>query len=342
VKTHSGIDSAKAAQAEGATAGRQSREVAAQAGSLLYRRLPVGEPFEATVRGLATRDTAGCQPALRFRRAFTLLELLVVIGIIALLAALTMPVLNNFKPDYAASATRQMLDALSRARQLALSQRTTVYMVFVPTNFWSDPAYSTAASVPTERAKLDKLLDKQGIGYNYVSLRSLGDQPGHPSVRYLSSWKTLPDGAFIPLQKFGDYNPAALLYTNNAAGNPVLGFQIATFPKTTKVPFPSEFTPRYRPAAPYIKLPYIAFDYMGRLVAYDDSSGQQLAPRDENIPLGKGNVVFSRDQQSKLALAAVPKIIEQPPGNALGTNSFNVVHIDWLTGRARAIQQEVR
>ena len=46
------------------------------------------------------------------------------------------------------------------------------------------------------------LLDKQLTGYAYVSLRSVGDQPGVNSARYLSSWKTLPKGAFIPLQKF--------------------------------------------------------------------------------------------------------------------------------------------
>src|SRR5262249_20844059 len=74
-------------------------------------------------------------------RAFTLLELLVVIAIIGLLAALTAPVLNNFRPNYTASATAQLMDAISRGRQLAISQRTTVYMVFVPTNFWQDQAF---------------------------------------------------------------------------------------------------------------------------------------------------------------------------------------------------------
>src|SRR3974390_3386264 len=132
--------------------------------------------------------------------AFTLLELLVVIAIIGLLAALTAPVLNNFKPNYTASATPQLMDAHSRGRQLAISQRTTVYMVFVPTNFWGDPAFS-ALPLP-ERVKAFKLLDKQFIGYNFVSLRSMGDQPGQPTVHYLDSWRALPDGAFIFPVKF--------------------------------------------------------------------------------------------------------------------------------------------
>jgi hypothetical protein len=36
----------------------------------------------------------------------------------------------------------------------------------------------------------------------------------------------------------------------------------------------------------------------------------------------------------------LPSFSELPPGNT--TNGFNVVYIDWLTGRARALQQEVR
>src|SRR4051812_4982181 len=75
----------------------------------------------------------------RCRDAFTLIELLTVIAIVGILAALLAPVLKNFsKPDVTVAATRQMLDDVARARQLAISQRSTVFMVFVPTNFWSD------------------------------------------------------------------------------------------------------------------------------------------------------------------------------------------------------------
>src|SRR6266446_9375231 len=75
--------------------------------------------------------------------AFTLIELLVVISIVGLLAGLAVPVVNNFKPNVVAGATRQLLDDVARARQYAISQRNTVFMVFVPTNFWMDDAYLT-------------------------------------------------------------------------------------------------------------------------------------------------------------------------------------------------------
>ena len=270
-------------------------------------------------------------------RAFTLLELLVVIAIVGLVAALTAPVLNNFRPNYTASATAQLMDAISRGRQLAISQRTTVYMVFVPTNFWSQPAYQMLPV--SEKNKGNKLLDKQLIGYNFVSLRSLGDQPGRPTVQYLDSWRTLPDGAFIYPPKFLLNSQSFVIFTNNPNLVPVPAFNVIGFnrsssgPGSPAIPFPSEGAQPYvlSPVRPYVPMPYIAFDYLGRLV-----SG-----RDEVIPLSKGNMNFSRGPD-RVALPMLPSFNEQPPGNATNAVTYNVVAIDWSTGRVRAIHQEVR
>jgi prepilin-type N-terminal cleavage/methylation domain-containing protein len=266
---------------------------------------------------------------------FTLLELLVVIVIIGIVAGMALPVMNQFKPNYTASAARTLLDELARARQLAISQRTTVYMVFVPTNFWNDAAYSRLP--PSETAKAARLYDKQLIGYAFVSLRSMGDQVGVPTVRYLTEWKALPEGAFIAAQKFAPNNQVLTIYSN---GFPA--FQIAGFNKTSWVPFPSADAAPYTyngARQPYVTLPYIAFDYMGRLAKFDQSNRPAPAAN-EIIPLTKGNVSFARDQATKEPLQALPAVLEQPPGNF--TNAYNLVAIDWLTGRARGIQQEVR
>ncbi len=284
-----------------------------------------GDKVEGSIRGV--------------RRAFTLLELLVVISIIGLIAGLALPVMRNFKPNYSASFTRTLLDELARARQLAISQRTTVYMVFVPTNFWSQPAFARIASDPVFGPRAARLYDKQLIGYNFVSLRSLGDQPGRPSIRYLSSWRTLPEGAFIHPMKFAlplAFNSAAVPFiipTNAPNGTLVPAFQDYGFDLTTRtnsIPFPSDDAPIWTLNQPYIRLPYIGWDYMGRLVS----------KRSAIIPIAKGHLAFARDPTSKQAAQAIPTIIESPPNNV--TNAYTVISIDWLTGRARAIQQEVR
>src|SRR5581483_2593310 len=121
----------------------------------------------------------------KITNGFTLIELLAVIAILALIAALAVPALKNLgKSNVNISAARQMLDEVGRARQLAMSQRTTVYMVFVPTNFWTTmPANEQNSPLTTN------LLDKQLTGYNFYVIGQVGDQPGIHYPHYLlSTW----------------------------------------------------------------------------------------------------------------------------------------------------------
>jgi prepilin-type N-terminal cleavage/methylation domain-containing protein len=265
--------------------------------------------------------------------AFTLLELLTVLAIIGILAAIILPSINTFKPDPAAVAGQQLLADIGRARQLAMTHRTTVYMVFLPTNFFGDPSlYNASTWTPAEREKAKRALDKQAIGYTFVALRGLGDQPGRPVAQYLSSWRTLPEGTYIPLVKFIPRNQSFNIYTNDN-GNQVLGFRIFGFDRTNSIPFPTPETVGASAARPYISLPYIAFNYLGQL----ESDPHQ----NEYIPIAKGSVSFRRDQATGLGMENAPTVNELPPGNWTNS-SFNVVGIDWLTGRAHIYRQEVR
>jgi prepilin-type N-terminal cleavage/methylation domain-containing protein len=254
-------------------------------------------------------------------RGFTLLELLVVISIIGIVAAISVPAIKSFgKSNAAISATRQMLDEVHRARQFALSQRTTVYMVFVPPDFWKDPAYAALPQPEKEKAKL--LFEKQLTSYALVSLRSVGDQPGRGTVRYLTPWLSLPEGTFIASWKFGPRNTSVTI-VDPGSGK---AFLVRGFNTNNIVPFPSDQAPRFR----YVTLPYVAIDASGRLVSGQDADG------DEFIPLARGSVTYARDPNNPQPANA----LENPPGNSIG--SFNLIRIDRLTGRARLETQQVQ
>src|SRR5689334_14650511 len=71
----------------------------------------------------------------RLHRAFTLVEMLVVLIIIVLLAALALPHIRGSTESVAIkAATQQVAHDLAFARQKAISQRSTVAMVFLSTN----------------------------------------------------------------------------------------------------------------------------------------------------------------------------------------------------------------
>jgi prepilin-type N-terminal cleavage/methylation domain-containing protein len=273
---------------------------------------------------------------LEIKSAFTLIELLVVISILGILAALTVPALKNLgKSNVQVSASRQLLDDLGRARQLAISQRTTVYMVFVPEFYWY-PLWADAVGNPTpafnslslaQRTVVTNLLDKQLTGYNFISLRSVGDQPGQNTVRYLSDWKALPDGAFIATNKFY-YN--TVIYDNSF--NPAVPYPINHFNYTNNFPFPTETN-----SASTLTLPYVAFNYLGQLTV----DGVTGSLNDEYIPLAQGTVSYPSDPATKTLQFSAPDASENPPGNS--TNSmFNIIRVDHLTGRATQVQQKVQ
>jgi prepilin-type N-terminal cleavage/methylation domain-containing protein len=280
--------------------------------------------FQMARRKLSAGTTFNLQPTACNRCwAFTLVELLVVISIMGILAALSVPTLKNLgKSNVQASAARQMLDDVGRARQLAMSHHATVYMVFVPQNFWTNATWWGNLDWNC-KAACTNILDKQYTGYTFISLRSVGDQPGQITQRHLTPWQTLPEGSFIQSNKF---YAAPTFITNGPTGE---AYPIEPFHWTNKLPFPTE-TNLINPS-----LPYIAFNYLGQLTA----DGTTLADRDEFIPLAQGNVSYPTDG-NKVLQRLQPTAVENPPGSS--TNSmFALIRIDRLTGRASLLHQKM-
>lgn len=277
--------------------------------------------------------------------------MLTVIAIIGIIAAFAMPVFKNFgKSDVNVSAARQMLDDIGHARQLAMSQRTTVYMVFVPTNYWvPNPIFPAPTKklfdVPnpsitsTQQFAASNLLDKQLVGYIDMAYGAVGDQPGNHHWHYLTEWQSLPNGVFIPQWKFIPLT-AGQPFNFTDPINAAQIFNIRTFNYTNTFPFPTQDSPSASVFA--LDFPFIAFNYLGQLSDYSGqliSAGsgatldQDYAGSGIDIPLSQGSVLPPHNLNTKELVVGAPQVTEWPPGNTTNT-SYNVIHIDPLSGRA--------
>ena len=135
----------------------------------------------------------------RRQTAFTLVELLGVVAIIVIILRLTLPALDGIlSGDGDGMARTQVVGDLNRARQMALEKGVPVYVVFMP--LYDDvkltQGYNNNQKIFyfSQDEGVNSLLGSQLTSYAIYAEYMPGDQPGNPSTKWLTDWKTLPDG----------------------------------------------------------------------------------------------------------------------------------------------------
>ena len=232
-------------------------------------------------------------------------------------------------------ATRQLIEDLRYARQIALRNRSTVYVVFTPTNIWDIIKNVDREMLPPRKKdprllSLTNMLEKQFSGYAVMSMRSVGDQPGRSHPNYLTKWKKLPDGMLIAPYKFMAWRKGVHEYQRGDEYSD--GFLRDHFyghpPQPPLIPFPLADSSLAR-------LPHVAFNSRGQLVKRDGFGKLVPAGRDEIIPLVEGSVLHERGRSGNY-LPARPDVLATSGFSEIAERWYHTrIRVNHITGRAR-------
>ena len=281
---------------------------------------------------------------------FTLIELLVVFTIIGLIAALSMPALKGFgQGNLVNNVVRQLTDDISLARSRAISDRCTVYVLFVSTNiYWERnqfqtrlnqvamelPAIERQRFIQNSRQLWTNLAQQQYTAYAVYASRTVGDQPSQQKPRYLTEWKSLPDGVM--------FHPYKL--TNNITKNYWMDEKTrqrtAGFTNWIEMPLLQMNCHFPNAKGPEMSLPCIAFNHKGELVFPWLEPGSEK-PELLSLPSWCDYEVLPIVKASGF-YETPGTLVEITPLAALDKPPLMRIRIDGKTGKVTALQDELR
>lgn len=330
--------------------------------------------YNTSSDGPACAVGPGGRRSRRAFRGFTLIEMLVVLGIIGIIASISIgPVSNLLKNAGMSVAQRQLRNVFSYARNVALRQRSTVYVVFVPPNITqADPADYTG----NDFTLFNRGVGGQGTAYALYVKRRVGDQPGNTdNPQYLTDWEYLPQNVFIHSNELTN----ADIFTQERLRYPIVNSTNAMTPFNGAPPDPTD------PNFNEIPLRYVAFSAEGGLKF---PSG--VEPEDLWIPLTEGSVLRAKNPDGTFK-HELPNVVEKKlqiksgdiapgfryyvrsgggsvnynmityaggesfegipgvttftpasPGLRPRVDIFEGLHINWLTGRAKIVRPVIK